>query len=137
MAVTLISDDLLQPAGELDESLFPADNCNDFVAGWLSQAADKVLASANITAADQDKAAAAWVYYRAYTWVANRIANTPESVTVGPRTERSSATQQKYFADLAAFWLEQYYGFDTATVASGIPAFFSTVKARRNCGIGY
>lgn len=137
MSVSLVLTDVKQPTGEIDASLFPDGDADTFLASWLEQAVTKVEASTGIATEDQDEAAAAWVYYRAYKWVADRIANTAESITVGPRTERTSATQQKYFADLANYWLEQFYGFNTVSPVAGIPAFFSTVKARRNCVTRY
>lgn len=131
MAVTLTIDDLKQPIGELDESLFPDGNIDTLLAGWLDQAANQVNAAAGIATADQDDAAAGWVYYRAYTQIADRLASQAESITVGPRTERTSTGQQKYFADKAKYWLDWYYGLFTLTQTASAPAFFTTVKANR------
>lgn len=129
MAVTLTIYDLKQPTGELDESLFPTGNIDSLVAGWLAQAADEV---ANITAADQDAAARAWVYYRAYSHVAQRLASSPANVVIDSTVTRTtSADQRKYFADLATYWLNFFYSLNITTPSAANPAFFGTVKARR------
>lgn len=136
MAVTLITDDLTLPNGELSTDLFP-DNCETLLVGWLQQAAAKVEASEGITTAEQNEAAAAWVYYRAYTAVADRMAQEAESITVGPRTERTGANRFKYFMDRANYWLGVYQALDAVEAETPVMAFFGTVKTRRYCGTRY
>lgn len=133
MSVSLTIDDLKQPTGELDDAMFPNGDIDNLLSGWLSQAETKV---SDFSTDTQDEAAAAWVYYRGFSAIASRMANTAESVTVGPRTERTSASQQKYFADRAAYWFDIYNGLDVVTPTIANPAFFGSVKARR-CGIRY
>ena len=61
MAVTLTTFDLIQPDGELSESLFPSGDFNVLLAGWLGQATGRVEANTAIAASNQNLAAAAWV----------------------------------------------------------------------------
>lgn len=133
MTVSITIFDLEQPQGELDESLFPGCDFEDLLQGWLDQAASKVEAETNIALTDQDAAAAAWVYYRAFTRVADRFANSPSTIMIdGTVTRTTAVDQRKYFADKAASWLARYYEFGTTSQLPGVPAFFGTVKARRN-----
>lgn len=127
MAVTLFSDDLVQPAGELSDVLFPDGNIGELVAGWLRDAKTKV---ANVAETEQDGAAAAWVYYRAYRHVADRMASAPSHMIAGPRTEDFDFNQRKYFAERADYWLDIYYSLNLTVPQAAIPAFFGTVKAR-------
>ena len=129
MSITLSSVDFVQPDGELSGYLFPENNMDDLLAGWLAKAAELVV---NVPTASQNDAAEAWVYYRAYTLVADRLSLSPATIMVdGQVTRTTAADQRKYFADRAKVWLDLYYGFNTTEVGSVIPAFFSTVKARR------
>jgi hypothetical protein len=133
MSVTLTVDDLEQPLGELDASLFPSGNIDNLVTVWLSQAITTVEANTGIATADQDEAAAAWVYYRAYTQVADRFANTAQTIMIdGQVTRTTSADQRKYFADRAAYWLEFYYSYNTLVALAAVPTYFGTVKAGCN-----
>lgn len=133
MAVTLTVDDLEQPLGELDASLFPNGDIDNLCAAWLAQAIAKIEANTGIATADQDAAAAAWVYYRAYMQVADRFANSPSTIVVdGTVTRTTAADQRKYFADRAAYWLDFYYSYNTLVALAAVPAFFGTVKARRD-----
>ena len=128
MAVTLEIYDLKQPVGELESTLFPdADMTIDVaLTGWLGQAKTKVEADADITTANQNDAAAAWVYYRAYTYVAQWMKAEPERVEVGERTEWLGADRAKFFLDLAAKWESTYNGFNAPTVRT---AFFGLARA--------
>lgn len=132
MAVTLITDDLVQPVGEIDSGLFPNGDIDLLVTSWLSQAVAKVEANTGITTANQNAAAAAWVYYRAYTLVADRLANTAQTIMVdGQVTRTTGADQRKYFAGRAEYWLGVYYSLNTLIPAITVPTFFGTVSARQ------
>jgi hypothetical protein len=130
VAVTLTDQDVTQPLGELDSSLFPGSNFAELVNGWLYQAQQKVQANAGIAAADHNDAAAAWVYYRAYSHVAQRLAASPTSVSVGGKISRSmAADQRKHFFQLAAEKLAEYSSHDSAT--SPIGALFTVARPSR------
>jgi hypothetical protein len=133
MAVTLTIDDLEQPLGELDASLFPSGDIDNLVTAWLSQAITMVEANTGIATTDQAAAAAAWVYYRAYTQIADRFANTAQTIMVdGQVTRTTSADQRRWFAERATYWLDQYYGFNTLVALAAVPSYFGTVKAGCN-----
>lgn len=134
MAVTLSTFDLIQPTGELSESLFPGSDFSMLVGGWFGQAETLVEANTAIAATSHNLAAAAWVYYRAYSHVADRLASSPVSVSVshdGSMSKTMSTDQRKYFIDKATAKLAQYESYETeaASTTSVIPAFFGRVRA--------
>jgi hypothetical protein len=141
MAVTLATYDLTQPSGELSESLFPGGDFDLFVGGWLGQAKTLVDANAAIATANQNLAAAAWVYHRAYSHVAQRLASSPVSVSTsidGSISKTMSSDQRKYFFDLAAAKLALYQSYETEAESSTavIPAFFGRVRASTSSATG-
>lgn len=130
MAVTLTYDDVTQPLGELDATLFPSGDMATLVTGWLYQAEQKVEADGNIASADQNAAALSWVYYRAYSHVAQRLAASPTSVSVGGKISRAMAADQRaHFSKLAAEKLAEYNRHDGTVTPVG--ALFTVAKARR------
>lgn len=76
MAVTLFAANFIHPEGELQPVMFPKENLGALLDAWISQATSKV---AGVAASEQDNAAAAWVYYRAYSTIARRIGASPSS----------------------------------------------------------
>ena len=64
MSVTLTISDLKQPQGELFAALFPGDDLDTLLTGWLSKATTLINASA-IATSDQNNAALAYCYYSA------------------------------------------------------------------------
>lgn len=135
MAVTLLPDDLIQPIGELSDVLFPDGNLLNMLSGWLVDATNQVNAAPGIALANQNKAAAAWVYYRAYSLVADRLASTPSNIVIDSTVTRTMASdQRKYFADKAKEWLDYYFSQNITTPIPDNPVFFRTVKAQRFSG---
>lgn len=130
MAVTLTITDLQQPTGELDSDMFPLGNIDILLSGWLAQAETKVT---DFSIATQNDAAAAWVYYRGFSAIAQRLAATPSSKSVdsGAVTVSTSADQRKYFDTLAKYWFDIFNALDVVTPSLANPAFFGSVKARR------
>lgn len=130
MAVTLTIADLKQPIGELSAELFTGTNFDTLLTGWLAQAVAKVGAGV----ADENAAAAAWVYYRAYSYKASLQANTPNQVNFSNQpgvSKTMSADQREYFVNLANQKLAEFEGFNVADSTVGAPAFFGRVSARR------
>src|SRR5574337_832347 len=81
MAVTAA--DLLAPAGRLDPAvLWPTESLADVQSRIAAYLTDAVLRTASFAAADIDAAVTAWVYYRAYDAVYQRIISTPASATL-------------------------------------------------------
>lgn len=83
MAVTLTEGDLMQPDGELENSYFPQSDLDTQLPGWLAVASALVEADSSIATAKQNDAAAAWVYYRAYDYIASQLAALPNSASEG------------------------------------------------------
>jgi len=139
MAVTLTIADLEQPTGELTTELFPGSVLAVLLSGWLEQAETKVEADTGIATASQNAAAAAWVYYRAYSHKASMQASTPNQVNFSNQpgvSKTMSADQREYFVNLANLKLAEYEGHVAVGSTTGTtPAFFGRISARR--GIRY
>ena len=118
MTVTLTDLDVTQPLGELDSSLFPGSNFAELVNGWLYQAQQKVEANADIDTANQNDAAAAWVYYRAGMHIANRLAASASSRRLGPASQSMDADQRAYWLQYAKDKLAEYTGYDASIIVS-------------------
>jgi hypothetical protein len=116
MAVTITTTDLEQPEGELSESLFPGGDFDTLLAGWLAVAITSVEGNSNIAATNQNSAAAAWVYYRAYSHVAQRLASSPVRVATsvdGSVSKEMAQDQRTYFINLAKQWKATFDVYDT------------------------
>lgn len=68
--MALLASDLIYPDGDLLPMMFPDGDINTAVGAWLIDAATQTAS---------EPAQRHWVYYRAYTAIANRIAATPNS----------------------------------------------------------
>lgn len=118
MAVTLTIADLRQPIGELSAELFAGTNFDTLLTGWLAQAVAKVGAGV----VDENAAAAAWVYYRAYSYKAALQANTPNQVNFSNQpgvSKTMSADQREYFINLAEHWKSIFDGYVVPPVVVG------------------
>lgn len=80
--------DFIEPVGELSLEMFPDRNLTSFVEAWIEDAEAR---------ASSDAAQRAWVLYRAFTSVANRLNNDPASA-------REGNVQGAYLADQIAYW---------------------------------
>lgn len=134
MAVTLTTFDLIQPDGELSESLFPGGDFNTLLAGWLGQATGRVEANTAIAAANHNSAAASWVYHRAYDHIAQRLASSPVRVSTsidGSVSKEMAQDQRKFWAEKAVEKKADYESYETesASTTSVVPVFFGRVRA--------
>lgn len=87
--------EFIHPAGELLPAFFPNEEIASLVHTWLTEAQGKTAA---LPAACVEPATAAWVYYRAYAAVANRIAATPTREAYFNDVDRwHSADRVEYF----------------------------------------
>lgn len=132
--VTLTLEDFVQPAGELYDSLFPEQDLYTLVDGWLQQAIYKVEGTATIPAEHRNLAASAWVYYRAYSHIAQRLMASAATMNVDGKVSRTIASDQRqHFADLATAKLTMYEQLSVPTVTAQpkAAAYFGVVKARR------
>lgn len=105
--MALAASDLIYPDGDLLPSMFPDGDIDTAVGAWLVDAASKTL--------DED-AQRHWVYHRAYSVIANRIAATPSSEssfdnhTVAWTTDRVTTFQALADKHLAEY--SRYSGDD-------------------------
>jgi len=111
--MTLTSADFIYPTGEIQASFFPKETLATLIDAWIDQAETKV---ASIAAADQDTAAAFWVYYRAYSAIAMRIGANPSRMTFGGNSgggvESSvdwGQNKSDYWANLAQAALDNFH----------------------------
>lgn len=138
MAVTLTTSACKQPDGELFAALFPDDDIDTLLTGWLQSAIPEV-AKMQVASADQNNAAQAWVYYRGYQHINLRLQSSPSSRIIhsgaGDATISSSGDQRKYFKEKEGYWFNMFYGYSSLKTAdaAAVPAFFGRVRAR-TCG---
>lgn len=109
--------DLIAPAGKLQDAFFPAGDLVTNVTVWLNQAGTKL---ANIASSFHEAAMADWVYYRAYSHIAERLASEPESVSVDDVNRSISQKRVQYFQQLADEHREKFEGYvSTPTTGAG------------------
>lgn len=131
MAVTLTVAMLMQPTGELSEHYFPQGDASTQVLGWLPEAKGIIEADSSITDANHNRAAAAYVYYRAYDYIANQLAALPSSASEGDGAidVKYTAAQYAHFRALAARKLAEFEAVRVA-VTSG-PWLFTVAHGQR------
>ena len=118
MAVT--TDDLTQPQGELEPSVFSEiDDFNAYLAGWLGAAPDRA----------SDDATRATVYARAYQWKAENLASRPAQEDVDGASSISHTDQQRaHWQAKANYWQKEV---DRLTDDTPEREEFAPVLARR------
>lgn len=128
MAITLDPEDLIYPTGELQPGLFPDGGLEEHLEAWIEEAGSKT---------DDDSPAAKYVYWRAYSAVAIRLAMTPNSESNdSQQTQRSKSWGKdriEFFEKKAA---EYKAAFDAEIAdppgsAFGGLGMFRTAKAGR------
>lgn len=128
MAVTFPQ--ILYPLGELTRSMFPDDTLEDVAAIWFDDATEQ---TASITDSDlQDAAFKAWVYYRAYSVVANNIAMRPTSSSYfgSERSETWGADRIKFYERKAQENLDKFNTYAEPTVINDAVINYSAVATR-------
>jgi len=109
--VALSPSDFITPTGRLDANLFPGKALVDIVTAWLDKAQTKAI---NVEITYRDAATEAYVYYLAYSTVADRLAAEPNSVSIDSAASVSKAIGQdriQYFARLAQKYLDDFNGY--------------------------
>lgn len=131
MAVTLDIYDLTVPDGELSNNYFPQGDLSTHLQGWLDAATVKVEADSAIATANHDNAAAAWVYHRAFDYIANQLAALPRDASEGDGAIRVSyaANQHLHYSSLAAKWLGKFDAL--RSVNSSVGSHFALASGRR------
>lgn len=100
----MIPADLIEPAGELTAEMFPNRDVNVFAQAWLDEAEARTTATA---------AQAAWVYYRAFSHVADRLNAGLASDRKGDAAASLAASQFTYWLDRANAKLAEYHALTT------------------------
>lgn len=122
MAVTLSENDLTAPQGRLQSAMFPDGDMSTNVTAWLNKATTTVQA-ADIDSADHDAAAEAYVYWRAYEFVAERMLAEPEQYTDEDGESRTLSTQQiSSFQRLAERFRDEYESYINDRTVRDVPA---------------
>lgn len=109
--MALTPDDLIEPKGRLQAALFPGLDLTVLLTGWLQAAGGKM---GGIAGNAVDAATTAYVYHLAYSHVADRLAASPNSVSI----DSAASVQQQvgqdriaYFARLAQRYLDEYENY--------------------------
>ena len=110
MAVTLDVSDLIQPIGELDATFFPDGNLDTYLPGWLTQAEIVVSGAASIV--EEDAAAAAYVYARAFHFLATRYNTLATTTDISGEITRTIHDEQiEYYLAQASKWADRYAAY--------------------------
>lgn len=119
MAVT--NADFIAPTGELTADMFPGDTLSTNIDAWITEAEAK--------AASNDDAQKAWVYYRAWTGIANRLGTTPAEVDIeGEGNVRTLKEQIAFAQSRAAYWRSEY---EAETASQVSQRSFSVMRSLR------
>lgn len=102
--------DFTHPVGELRSEMFPGDSLYDNLAAWIAEAESK--------AASNEDAQKAWVYYRAWTAVADRMLTDPATIDIdGEGSRQYVLTQMQLARGRASFWRAEYESETSSQVA--------------------
>ena len=107
--MALTSTAMQYPSGELTKSMFPDEaNLDDTIEIWIVDAQEKTSTITDVVV--QDAAQRAWVYYRAYTAIANAIAMRPSNSSYygSERQEAWGSDRVTHFSRLASERLAQF-----------------------------
>lgn len=102
--MTVIVDDLKYPTGQVQETHFPGESLDLILSSWLVEAVSK----ASTVTVGQDDAIKDWVYYRAFSAVADRLASEPDSASTDGVARTLSTSRVQYFRNLANSHLDQF-----------------------------
>lgn len=98
--MALTATDFIEPTGELSEEMFPGKDVEEFAGAWLAEAASK---------AGGESAQRAWVYYRAYSHVANRMHADPANAREGSVSVQVTDAQIQHWQRLAMRHAHEFY----------------------------
>lgn len=103
--MALVNADFVQPTGRLQAAWFPSDTLDTLLTAWLAQAVEN---TADVDAADREAAQVTWVYYRAFSKLADDLLIQPAQQTTGPRSEQFTDTQLARWQAQASHYLSEY-----------------------------
>lgn len=101
--------DFISPDGLLTADLFPGKNLEAMVSAWLTEA--EIKAAAANTVERQTEATRAWVYYRAYFDVWQRLSSSPSSLSLDGTSYAMGQDQINSYFNL---WRSYKGDYDTA-----------------------
>lgn len=101
--------DFIAPVGLLTESLFPGQTLLTLVTAWLTEAESK--AAAADTLERRNEATRAWVYYRAYFDVWQRLSSNPSQLSLDGTSYGMGQDQINSFL---ALWKSYRADYDAA-----------------------
>jgi len=110
MAVSYV--ELIYPDGQLQVSMFPEEDLETLVTAWLSEGTEK---ASEIDSGLRDEAVRDWVYYRAYSAIADRLAMTPDQASADGMSRSISSSRIEHFRDLARIHLDQFKAAQTSS----------------------
>lgn len=122
--------DLRSPTGDLGDSLFPGESSGQLdtrLQGYITEGYAKAAAAGLTVQEDQDEAAKAWSYYRAYQAVYVRMLNNPSTVIMEKQGQNSTLWSQiEAMGKLADAALANYRELLPADVGAGPPSLPET-----------
>jgi hypothetical protein len=102
--VAVLPADLIAPKGEIEPSLFAADD----VGGTTTARVTAALAEATAAGATTDAALKAWGYYRVFGAKAQQLADTPDSMSADGQSQSWGYQRIQYYENKAQRWLSVY-----------------------------
>lgn len=117
--------DFISPAGLLTTDLFPGRDLTALVEAWLAEAESKSSAAATLE--QQNEAIKAWVYYRAYFDVWQRLSSNPSSLALDGTSMSMGQEQIASYLNLWKSYQGQYN--DAMGLAKGKLVVSKSVKA--------
>jgi len=122
MAVTITLDDLKYPGGEIQPRMFPDGDIDVVLTIWLLEASALTDAT--------DDIATHYIYWRAYSAVANRIAATPtsQSTSTGSHSTTWGQNRVSDMRNLADYHKNEYDKLVEASTLTQPHAYFGRVS---------
>lgn len=93
---------LIQPRGELSQSMFTDCDLILMLEGWIAQATAKVESDPDIAVASQTQAIRAWTYHLAYMYLADAVGALPSSVSINNGADTVAHGQERL-----NYWLQR------------------------------
>lgn len=125
MAIT--GQDLISPAGEVEEALFPGEDSASITArldAYVTEAYQRINAAApGMEEEDKDRAAEDWAYHRVYTAVYLRLSAEPAQASLDDQGSRSYLISQiQNFRNMAHDRLQAFHGrMETVMGGASLP----------------
>lgn len=109
--MTLVANDFTEPEGKLQSDLFPGIDLTTYLTAWIATALAKAAA---VESAFEEEAAEKYVYYLAYSHIADRLAGEPNKVSVESAAKVGKDIGKDridYFQKLAQKYLDDFQAY--------------------------